>query len=139
MTRRLLLLVLLAAAPVLAPAADAAAADDPTRRPVASGRDLHIACGQAVEGFEDRIYEPVARSIMLVQCHAIVNAAAEMIRRGVYTLDGAPAWTCVDIPDEAGVLADDFVSWIGRNPRAGREPAVLAFVRAIEETYPCAE
>lgn len=138
MTRRLLLL--LAAAPVLAFAAGMAAAeDDPTRRPVASGRDLHIACGQAVEGFDDRIYEPVARAIMLVQCHAIVNAVAETIRRGVYTLDGAPVWTCVDIPDEAGALADDFVSWIGRNPRAGREPAVLAFVRAIEETYPCAE
>ena len=138
MTRRLLLL--LAAAPVLAFAARMAAAeDDPTRRPVASGRDLHIACGQAVEGFDDRIYEPVARAIMLVQCHAIVNAVAETIRRGAYTLDGAPVWTCVDIPDEAGALADDFVSWIGRNPRAGRESAVLAFVRAIEETYPCAE
>ena len=113
--------------------------DDPTRRPVASGRDLHIACGQALEGFEDRIWEPVARSIMLVQCHAIVSAAAEMLRHGVYILDGEPAWTCVDIPERAGELADDFVAWIGRNPRAGREPAVLAFLQAIEDTHPCAE
>ena len=117
----------------------ASAADDPTRRPVASGRDLHIACGQALDGFEDRIWEPVARSIMLVQCHAIIGAAAEMLRRGVYILDGKPAWTCVDIPERAGELADDFVAWIGRNPRAGREPAVLAFLQAIEEAHPCAE
>ena len=132
---------LAAAAALLAAAvaAPASATDDPTRRPVASGRDLHIACGQAVEGFEDRIWEPVARSIMLVQCHAIVSAAAEMLRRGVYILDGEPVWTCVDIPERAGELADDFVAWIGRNPRAGREPAVLAFLRAIEETHPCAE
>ena len=117
----------------------AAAEDDPTRRPVTSGRDLHIACGQTLDDFEDRIYEPVARSIMLVQCHAIVSAAAEMMRHGVYTRDGKPMWTCVDIPDRPGALADDFVAWIARNPRAGRMPAVLAFLRAIEETRPCAE
>lgn len=130
------LAALLAAAATAAPVV---AEDDPTRRPVASGRDLHIACGQIEDDFEDRIWEPVARSIMLVQCHAIINAAAEMIRRGVYTLDGAPVWTCVDIPENAGELADDFLAWIGRNPRAGREPAVLAFVRAIEETRGCPE
>ena len=130
----------LAAALVLfAAAGEARAEDDPTRRPVASGRDLHIACGQARDDFEDRIYEPVARSIMLVQCHAIVSAAAEMLRNGVYLRDGKPMWTCVDIPERAGELADDFVAWIARNPRAGRAPAVLAFVQAVEETWPCAE
>ena len=91
------------------------------------------------DDFEDRIGEPAARSIMLVQCHAILDAAAEMIRSGVYTLDGEPVWTCVDIPDNPGELADDFVAWIGRNARAGRQPAVLAFVRAIEETRGCPE
>ncbi len=115
------------------------AQDDPTRRPVASGRDLHIACGQTLEDFPDRIYEPVARSIMLVQCHAIVNAVTEMIRNGVYLQDGEPAWTCVNIPERVGSLSEDYVRWIARNPRAGRLPAVLAFVRAVEETYPCAD
>lgn len=134
-----------AAALLLALCAAASAAlaqerrDDPTRRPVSSGRDLHIACGQAEDDFADRIYEPVARSIMLVQCHAIVSAAVELIRGGAYTLDGKPAWTCVDIPDRPGELAADYLAWIARNPRAGRRPAVLAFVQAVEETYPCAE
>ncbi len=130
-------LVLLAAA--LVASGTGRAEDDPTRRPVTSGRDLHIACGQTLDGFEDRIYEPVARALMLAQCHAIVGAAVEMLRNGVYALDGQPMWTCVEIPSRAGELSDDFVAWIGRNPRAGRLPAVIAFLRAIEETSPCAE
>lgn len=130
-----LLALCLAAAPVAAEERR----DDPTRRPVSSGRDLHIACGQTQDDFADRIYEPVARSIMIVQCHAIVAAVAETIRNGAYALDGKPMWTCVEIPDRPGALAVDFLAWIARNPRAGRRPAVLAFMQAIEETYPCAE
>lgn len=71
---------------------------------------------------------------MLAQCHAKLDAAAEMIRSGVYTLDGEPVWTCVEVPDNPGEPADDVVAWIGRNPRAARSYAVLAFVGAIEET-----
>jgi len=106
-------------------------------QPVETARDLHLACGQAYDGFVDLIYEPVERSLLIAQCYSIVTTTSELVRHGTVTLDGKRMWRCVDIPDEPGELSDTYVEWIRSHPAAAREPAVVAFMQAIEDTHPC--
>lgn len=105
--------------------------------PVKTARDLHLACGQAYDGFEDIIYEPVERSVLIAQCYSFVTAVSQLIEAGAYRLDDTDTWQCADIPDELGELSDAYVDWIARNHREGKKPAAVAFVMAIEEKYPC--
>jgi len=105
--------------------------------PVKTARDLHIACGQTYEGFQDLVFEPVERSILVAQCYAFVTATAQLVRDGDYTYNGKRVWQCVDIPDELGELSDAYVEWIATHHAHGKMPAAVAFVVAIDETYPC--
>lgn len=106
--------------------------------PVETARDLHIACGQTYDGFPDIVYEPVARSIMIAQCYAFATAAAQLIKGGAYSHDGRAMWKCVEVPEKLGALSDAYVRWIARRQQESRTPAAIAFMRAIEETFPCA-
>ena len=105
--------------------------------PVKTARDLHLACGQAYDGFENIIYEPVERSVLIAQCYSFVTATSQLLMAGRYEYDGEAKWQCADIPDELGELSDAYVEWIARNHMQSKQPAAIAFVMAIEDKYPC--
>ncbi len=105
--------------------------------PVKTARDLHLACGQAYDGFENIIYEPVERSVLIAQCYSFVTATSQLIKAGTYNIEGKAKWQCANIPDELGELSDTYVEWIARNHKQSKKPAAIAFVMAIEDKYPC--
>ena len=105
--------------------------------PVTTARDLHLACGQAYDGFENIIYEPVERSVLIAQCYSFVTATSQLIKAGTYNYEGEAKWQCANIPDELGELSDTYVEWIARNHKQGKMPAALALIMAIEDKYPC--
>lgn len=107
--------------------------------PVKTARDLHLACGQAYDGFENIIYEPVERSVLIAQCYSFVTATSQLMRVGTYSFEGKAKWQCTNIPDELGELSDTYVEWIARNHKQSKVPAAVAFVMAIEDKYPCGD
>ena len=106
---------------------------------VETGADLKLACGQEIEGFDEVVGEKTYRSMLIVQCHAVVGTIAGMIKAGQYALDDKPKWQCVTIPEDLGELSATFVSWVGRKPALMRKPAAVAFVEAIELSARCQE
>ncbi len=104
---------------------------------VSTGADLKFACGQNVDGFPHLVSEKVHRSMLIVQCRAVVGTVAELIRAGQYTLDDAPQWRCLEIPEEIGELSATFVTWVGRRPTLLRKPAAVALIEAIELSASC--
>lgn len=105
--------------------------------PVKTARDLHLACGQAYDGFENIIYEPIERSVLIAQCYSFVTATSQLLKAGTYSYEGQAKWQCTNIPDELGELSDTYVEWIARNQMQSKTPAAVAFVMAIENKYPC--
>jgi hypothetical protein len=105
--------------------------------PVKTARDLHLACGQAYEGFENIIYEPVERSVLIAQCYSFITATSQLIKAGTYSFEDKAQWQCANIPDELGEMSDTYVEWIARNHKLGKKPAAVAFMMAIEDKYPC--
>lgn len=105
--------------------------------PVKTARDLHLACGQAYDGFENIIYEPVERSVLIAQCYSFVTATSQLIKAGKYTYDGEEKWRCAPIPEELGELSDAYVEWIARNHKQSKLPAAVALMMAIEDKFPC--
>ncbi len=104
---------------------------------VQTGADLKFACGQDVEGFNEVVGEQMYRSMLIVQCQAVVGAIAEMIRAGQFAVEDKPRWQCVTIPEDLHELSATFVTWVGRRPALMRETAALAFIEAIELSAPC--
>jgi len=106
---------------------------------VETGADLKLACGQEVDGFEDVVGEKTYRSMLIVQCRAVVGTIAGMIKAGQFAIKDAPKWQCVTIPEDLGELSATFVSWVGRKPALMRKPAAVAFIEAIELSARCKE
>ena len=104
---------------------------------VSTGADLRFACGQDVDGFAHPVSEKVHRSMLIVQCHAVVGTVADLIKAGQYTLDDAAKWRCLEIPEEIGALSATFVTWVGRRPTLLRMPAAIALIEAIELSASC--
>ncbi len=122
--------------PRLGFAAAGAPPDGPIKS-VETGADLKFACGQDVDGFNDVVGEKTYRSMLIVQCRAVVGTIADMIKAGQFALDDAPKWQCVTIPEDLSELAANFVTWVGRRPSLMREPAAIALIEAIELSAPC--
>lgn len=106
---------------------------------VKTGADLKFACGQDVEGFSGIVGEKMYRSMLIVQCRAVVGTVAGLMQAGQLAFDDKPKWQCVTIPDNLNDLSATFVTWIGRKPALMRQPAAVAFVEAIEASAPCRE
>ena len=104
---------------------------------VETGADLKFACGQEVEGFNDVVGEKMYRSMLIVQCRAVVGTVAGLIKAGQFALQDAAKWQCVTIPEDLTELSATFVTWVGRRPALMREPAAVALVEAIELSAPC--
>ena len=102
-----------------------------------TGAALRFACGQEVEGYKDVVGELMLKSMLIVQCRAVLGAVAEMVKAGQITLDDKPKWQCVEIPEDLGELSATFVTWVGRRPTLLRKPAAVALVEAIELSAPC--
>lgn len=116
------------------------AAGSPPNGPIESvvtGADLKFACGQEVDGFNEVVGEKMYRSMLIVQCRAVVGAIADMIRAGQFAVEDAPKWQCVTIPEDLNELSATFVTWVGRKPALMRAPAAVAFIEAIESSAPC--
>jgi hypothetical protein len=105
--------------------------------PVTSGADLKLACGQAVEGFDQVVGEKMYRSMLIVQCRAVVGTIVELVAAGSYALNGTPVWQCVENREDHDALTVAFVQWVGRRPALLRKPAAVAFVEAIEMSEKC--
>ncbi len=106
---------------------------------VETGAHLKFACGQEVEGFKDVVGEKMYRTMLIVQCRAVVGTVAGMIKAGQFALDDTPKWQCVDIPEDLSELSATFVTWVGRRPALMRRPAAVALIEAIELSAPCKE
>ncbi len=105
--------------------------------PIETGSDLKFACSQDIEGSKDVVGEQFYRWMLQVQCRAVVGAIVTMIQAGQFTLDEAPRWQCVTVPEDLGELSETFVTWVARRPPLMRQPAAVAFVEAIELSAPC--
>ena len=105
--------------------------------PVKSGADLKLACGQGVEGFDQVVGEKTYRSMLIIQCRAVVGTIVELVAAGKYALDDTPIWQCVEHPEDQDALTVAFVQWVGRRPALLRKPAAVAFVEAIEMSEKC--
>ena len=104
---------------------------------VESGADLKLACGQGVEGFDQVVGEKMYRSMLIVQCRAVVGTIVELVAAGKYTLNDTPIWQCVENREDQDALTVAFVQWVGRRPALLRKPAAVAFVEAIEMSEKC--
>ena len=105
--------------------------------PVETGSDLKLACSQEIEGSDDVVGELFLRWMLMVQCRAVVGTIVTMVQAGEFTLDDAPRWQCVTVPEDLGQLSETFVTWVARRPPLMRQPAAVAFVEAIELSAPC--
>jgi hypothetical protein len=105
--------------------------------PVKSGADLKLACGQRVEGFDQIAGEKMYRSMLIVQCRAVVGTIVELVAAGKYALNDMPIWQCVENREDHDALTVAFVQWVGRRPALLREPAAVAFIEAIEMSEKC--
>ena len=117
-----------------------AAAGSPPHGPIEAvhtGADLKLACGQGVEGFDEVVGERMYRSMLIVQCRAVVGAIVELVEAGQYALDEAPIWRCVENRGDHDALTAAFVEWVGRRPALLRKPAAVAFVETIEMSEKC--
>jgi hypothetical protein len=104
---------------------------------VESGADLKLACGQGVEGFDQVVGEKMYRSMLIVQCRAVVGTIVELVAAGKYTLNDTPIWQCVENREDQDALTVAFVQRVGRRPALLRKPAAVAFVEAIEMSEKC--
>ena len=104
---------------------------------VETGADLKLACGQEVEGFDEVVGEKMYRSMLIVQCRAVVGTIAGLIKAGQFAMEDKPKWQCVTIPEDLSELSATFVTWVGRKPALMRQPAAVAFVEAIELSARC--
>ena len=102
-----------------------------------SGADLKLACGQGVEGFDQVVGEKMYRSMLIVQCRAVVRTIVELVAAGKYSLNDTPIWQCVENREGHDALTVAFVQWVGRRPALLRKPAAVAFVEAIEMSEKC--
>ncbi len=106
---------------------------------IETGADLKFACGQEVKDFEDVVGEKTYRSMLIVQCRAVVGTIVGMMEAGQFALDDARKWQCVTIPEDLNEMSAAFVAWVGRKPGLMRRSAAVAFVEAIESSAPCKE
>jgi hypothetical protein len=104
---------------------------------VKSGADLKLACGQGVQGFDQVVGEKMYRSMLIVQCRAVVGTIVELVAAGQYALNDTPIWQCVENRKDHDALTSAFVQWVGRRPALLRKPAAVAFVEAIEMSEKC--
>jgi hypothetical protein len=77
------------------------------------------------------------RSMLIVQCRAVVGTIVELVAAGKYALNDTPIWQCVENREDHAALTAAFVQWVGRRPALLRKPAAVAFVEAIEMSETC--
>ena len=77
---------------------------------------LKLACGQGVEGFDQVVGEKMYRSMLIVQCRAVVGTIVELVAAGKYSLNDTPIWQCVENREDHDALTVAFVQWVGRRP-----------------------
>lgn len=117
----------------------AAAGSDPLGpiNPVKTGADLKHACGQSVQGYDKVVGQKMYRTMMIVQCRAVVGAIVDLVVTEQISGKGGPIWRCVQDQGDHAALTATFVKWVGRRAALLREPAAVAFAEAIEMSATC--
>lgn len=117
-----------------------AAAGAPPSGPIEApktGADLKHACGQTIDGFNEREGERMLREMLIVQCWSVVSAIVDLVDSGEFSVSSKPVWECVDDRSDHQALIEEYVTWVGRRPALMRQPAPVAFVQAVEMSAKC--